>query len=149
MLASHMNHGDINTMAQSNQTPNRNSKMSSYLNQTDSDDDDNQPPALSDYALALLQKDKESQIPKQTADQGPQQHQNRHLPKRVNFHYDTKRKNENFIAINNNNNTAHTNQSEYETIFTKNVHGDLNSIASSSPNEKNSKDSFKQICIFT
>ncbi len=139
MLASHMNHGDINTMAQSNQTPNRNSKMSSYLNQTDSDDDDNQPPALSDYALALLQKDKESQIPKQTADQGPQQHQNRHLPKRVNFHYDTKRKNEHFIAINNNNNTAHTNQSEYETIFTKNVHGDLNSIASSSPNEKTQK----------
>ncbi|CAM9016918.1 unnamed protein product [Wickerhamomyces anomalus] len=139
MLASHMNHGDINTMAQSNQTPNRNSKMSSYLNQTDSDDDDNQPPALSDYALALLQKDKESQIPKQTADQGPQQHQNRHLPKRVNFHYDTKRKNEHFITINNNNNTAHTNQSEYETIFTKNVHGDLNSIASSSPNEKTQK----------
>ncbi len=139
MLASHMNHGDINTMAQSNQTPNRSSKMSSYLNQTDSDDDDNQPPALSDYALALLQKDKESQIPKQTADQGPQQHQNRHLPKRVNFHYDTKRKNEHIIAINNNNNTAHTNQSEYETIFTKNVHGDLNSIASSSPNEKTQK----------
>lgn len=136
MLASHTNHGDINTMDQSHHKSNSNTKMSSlYLNNSDSDDED-QPPALSDYALALLQKDRGSQIPKEHLEQDQQPH----IPKRVNFHNDIKLSST--IHTDNhahNNNTAHTNQSEYETLFTKNINGDLNSIVSSSPNERTQK----------
>lgn len=135
MLASHMNHGDMDTMVLSHRNSDSKSRKSSYLNQTDSDDED-QPPALSDYALALLQKDKDSQSFKK----GSQEEHSRpahNVPKRVNFNYEPKRsapsQNENHII---NNNTAHTNQSEYETIFTKNIPGDFNSVASSSPNER-------------
>lgn len=141
MLASHINHGDINTMDQSHHQSNPNTKMySRYLNNSDSDDED-QPPALSDYALALLQKDKGSQIPKDHIDQND--HHHHQIPKRVNFQNDTRISStihtDSNAFHNNNNNTAHTNQSEYETVFTKNVNGDLNSIASSSPNERTQK----------
>ncbi|CCH45200.1 Serine/threonine-protein kinase [Wickerhamomyces ciferrii] len=134
MLASNINHGNIDTMGQSfNETSN--TKKSSYLDSTDSEDED-QPPALSDYALALLQKDKESE-----QSEFKFQH---HVPKRVNFNRQSSIINgsqgSNFTNNNNiNNHTSHTNQSEHETIFTKNVNNDLQSMASSSPNEKHQK----------
>lgn len=140
-----MNHGDIETMIQSNQNSctTTNSRMTSYLNHSDSDDED-QPPALSDYALALLQKDKDSQLPHEQHHQREKdqiQYRQHNIPKRVNFNNEIKKTTISTSSYPQNdiNHTSHTNQSEYETIFTKNVNGELNSIASSSPNERNQK----------
>ncbi|KAH3675591.1 hypothetical protein WICMUC_002680 [Wickerhamomyces mucosus] len=97
-----------------------------FLDQNDSDDDGNdfEPPILSEYALALLQREKQNTLK---------------LPKKVNF---SKIEQSNIIhdqdsnqSDNNNNNnnnninhniTSHTNQSESESIFTKNVNNNNN-----------------------
>lgn len=110
-----------------------------FLDRSDSDDDENsfKPPALSDYALALLQKEKDSA-------KGEMKDESRQVPKRVNFrnspenHAIFKSHHGDGHALQSN--TVHTNQSDRESVFTKTVHGDIDSYpTTSSGNERTQK----------
>jgi serine/threonine-protein kinase TTK/MPS1 len=110
-----------------------------FHSRSDSDDDENsfKPPALSNYALALLQKEK-------TVNDNMNTVQSQQVPKRVNFRNSPEssisskaRRGDDYVPRSN---SIHKNQSDHETLFTKSTPTDFDSYAtSSSVNEKTQK----------
>lgn len=91
-----------------------------FMDQSDSDDDNNfHPPVLSKYALELLEKEEVGSLGA-IKDQGK-------IPKNVSF----KNSDQQMTAYTTQN-TIHTNQSDVETIFTKTINQELHDISSTS-----------------